>query len=66
MQKQPGIEVTNTNPKIAVVIPSYKVRNHILGVISQIGPEVGRIYVVDDCCPDGSGDFVESNCRDLK
>jgi dolichol-phosphate mannosyltransferase len=56
--------VTNTNPKIAVVIPSYKVRNHILGVISQIGPEVVRIYVIDDCCPDGSGDFVESNCRD--
>jgi len=56
--------VTNTSPKIAVVIPSYKVRNHILGVITQIGPEVGRIYVVDDCCPEGSGDFVESNCGD--
>jgi dolichol-phosphate mannosyltransferase len=53
-----------TDPKIAVVIPSYKVRNHILNVISQIGPEVGRIYVVDDCCPDGSGDFVEGNCKD--
>lgn len=56
--------VMNTNPKIAVVIPSYKVRNHILAVISQIGPEVGRIYVVDDCCPDGSGGVVESNCKD--
>lgn len=52
------------NLKIAVVIPSYKVRNHILGVTSQIGPEVSRIYIVDDCCPDGSGSFVESNCRD--
>jgi glycosyltransferase involved in cell wall biosynthesis len=40
------------------------VRNHILGVINQIGPEVGRIYLVDDCCPDGSGDFVENNCTD--
>jgi dolichol-phosphate mannosyltransferase len=57
-------KVTNTNPKIAVVIPSYKVRNHILGVITRIGPEVARIYVVDDCCPDGSGEFVETNCRD--
>jgi glycosyltransferase involved in cell wall biosynthesis len=56
--------MTNTNLKIAVVIPSYKVRNHILNVISAIGPEVDRIYVVDDCCPDGSGDFVESNCKD--
>ena len=54
----------NTSPKIAVVIPSYKVCDHILDVISQIGPEVSRIYVVDDCCPNGSGDFVKSNCRD--
>lgn len=50
--------------KIAVVIPSYKVRNHILGVIREIPPEVARIYVVDDCCPDGSGSFVEENCSD--
>lgn len=56
--------MTNTHPKIAVVIPSYKVRNHILGVINLVGPEVGRVYVVDDCCPDGSGDFVERHCRD--
>ena len=56
--------MTNTIPKIAVVIPCYKVRNHILGVITQIGPEVDRIYVVDDCCPDGSGDFVERRGRD--
>jgi glycosyltransferase involved in cell wall biosynthesis len=50
--------------KIAVVIPSYKVRDHILDVISQIGPEVNRIYIVDDCCPDGSGNFVEANSKD--
>jgi glycosyltransferase involved in cell wall biosynthesis len=54
----------NTIPKIAVVIPSYKVRKHILGVISEIGPEVSRIYVIDDNCPDNSGTFVESYCRD--
>lgn len=54
----------NLQPKIAVVIPSYKVRDHILGVIGRIGPEVVRIYAVDDCCPDGSGDFIESRCRD--
>jgi glycosyltransferase involved in cell wall biosynthesis len=49
---------------IAVVIPSYKVRRHILGVLSKIGPEVGQIYVVDDCCPEDSGDFVQSHCKD--
>jgi hypothetical protein len=38
--------------EIAVIIPTYKARNHILGVINQICPEVALIYVVDDCCPD--------------
>lgn len=52
------------NKKIAVVIPTYKARNHILEVIGSIGPEVRRIYVVDDCCPDQSGDFVRQHCRD--
>lgn len=54
----------NTSLKIAVVIPSYRVRSHILDVINLIGSEVSRIYVVDDCCPDNSGDFVESYCED--
>ncbi|KPB52627.1 Group 2 family glycosyltransferase [Pseudomonas coronafaciens pv. oryzae] len=49
---------------IAVVIPCYKVKSHILGVISGIGPEVDKIYVVDDCCPDQSGAFVEQECSD--
>lgn len=49
---------------VAVVIPSYKVTRHILGVIAGIGPEVGRIYVVDDKCPDSSGAFVREHCRD--
>ena len=49
---------------IAVVIPSYKVTRHILSVISQIGSEVDRIYVVDDCCPEHSGRFVQDNNRD--
>ena len=49
---------------IAVVIPSYKVTRHILGVIAGIGPEVARIYVVDDKCPDQSGAFVRAHCTD--
>lgn len=52
--------------KLAVVIPSYKVRNHILQLIEKIGPEVEKIYVVDDCCPDNSGSFVEANCKDMR
>lgn len=50
--------------RIAVVIPAYRVTRHILGVIAAVGPDVWRIYVVDDACPDGSGRHVEDNCRD--
>ncbi|HEY5308935.1 MAG TPA: glycosyltransferase, partial [Casimicrobiaceae bacterium] len=49
---------------VAAVIPSYRVTRHILEVIGRIGPDCQRIYVVDDCCPDGSGEFVAKNCAD--
>lgn len=50
--------------RIAVVIPCYRVRAQILGVLAKIGPDVSGIYCVDDACPDGSGTIVESRCRD--
>ena len=49
---------------IAVIIPSYKTCNHILKVIQSIGSEVCKIYVVDDACPENSGDLVEEQCND--
>lgn len=52
--------------KIAVVIPSYRVRAHILEVIAGLGPEIFRIYVVDDCCPEQSGQLVTDQCRDQR
>ncbi len=54
----------NHHCRVAVVIPSYRVKRHILKVIDQIGPEVNTIYVVDDHCPEGSGDFVREHCSD--
>jgi len=50
--------------RVAVVIPSYRVSRHVLGVIAGIGPDVERIYVVDDRCPEDSGGIVESTCTD--
>jgi dolichol-phosphate mannosyltransferase len=49
---------------IAVVIPCYKVKAQILSVLEQIGPEVSVVYVVDDCCPQGTGRFVRQNSKD--
>ena len=51
-------------PRIAVVIPSYKVRAHVLDVIARIPPQVQRIYVVDDKCPQDSGRLVQEQCHD--
>lgn len=45
--------------QVAVVIPCYRVTQQILGVLRQIGPDVARIYCVDDACPDGTGDLIE-------
>lgn len=47
-----------------VVIPSFRASNSILAVIDRIGPEVGLIVVVDDCCPDCTGEFVKTACND--
>jgi glycosyltransferase involved in cell wall biosynthesis len=56
--------MTQADFRVAVVIPSYRVKKHILSVLTAIGPEVFRIYVVDDCCPDQSGAFVLEHCTD--
>jgi glycosyltransferase involved in cell wall biosynthesis len=60
----PTGSLRSVSPVVAVVIPSYKVCNHILDVISRIGPEASRIFVVDDHCPDNSGEFTKRHCRD--
>ena len=51
---------------IAVVVPAYRVTEHILNVLVNMPEEVWRIYVVDDACPDGSGDLVLQNCDDSR
>ncbi|HYW17052.1 MAG TPA: glycosyltransferase family 2 protein [Allosphingosinicella sp.] len=43
-------------PRLAVVIPSFRAAGTIGAVLRAIGPEVHHIYVVDDGCPDSTGD----------
>ena len=52
--------------RIAVVIPCYRSKLQILGVLSGIGKEVWRVYVIDDACPEGSGKYVEEKQKDLR
>lgn len=50
--------------QIAVVIPCFRVRAHVLDVLERMPPLVHRVYVVDDCCPESSGQWVQEQCQD--
>lgn len=50
--------------RLAVVIPCYKVTKQIRDVIAKIGANIHLIYVVDDYCPDNSGDYVKQHSQD--
>ena len=52
--------------KVHVVIPAYKVTDHILELLARIGPEIEKIIVVDDACPDGSGALVRNSSKDKR
>lgn len=52
------------HPHVAVVIPCFRVRDHVLDVVARIGPEVRTIVAVDDACPEGSGELLTTEGRD--
>ena len=53
-------------PRVAAVVPCYRCRAQVLRVLARIGPEVWRIYVVDDACPEGTGAWVTDQVRDSR
>jgi dolichol-phosphate mannosyltransferase len=44
--------------KIAAIIPCYRVREHIVAVVADVLEHVHHVFVVDDRCPEGTGDLV--------
>ncbi|MBL8522235.1 MAG: glycosyltransferase family 2 protein [Betaproteobacteria bacterium] len=52
--------------KIGVVVPCYNVREKILDVLRGIPDVVQRIYVVDDACPQQSGQHVVESTMDAR
>jgi glycosyltransferase involved in cell wall biosynthesis len=52
------------NSRIAVILPCYRSKGHVLGVIERIGPEVASIIVVDDKCPEKTGAHVAQFSKD--
>jgi dolichol-phosphate mannosyltransferase len=57
-------ELSLAGAGVWVVIPCYRVRDHILSVLGKIPAWVEGIVCVDDCCPDRSGDFITENASD--
>lgn len=60
METKPSLK----KPSVHVVIPAFKVASHIQAVLDGIGPEVERVWVVDDACPDRSGEVAEKGSKD--
>lgn len=52
--------------RIHVVIPAYKVEKQILDLLPRIGPEVETIWVIDDACPNQSGQLVKKQTKDKR
>lgn len=64
-----GAALSPTSPDaspavICVVIPCYRVIAHIEAVINRMPDCVSHILVVDDACPDKSGEYVKTHCKD--
>lgn len=58
------IETALKDAGVWLVIPCYKVRDHILQVIGRAPPWIEGIVCVDDACPQGSADFLEAQAPD--
>lgn len=51
---------------IAVVIPCYRVSQHIMDVLTKIPSCVNYVYCVDDACPEKTGKLIEDNNQDTR
>ncbi len=44
--------------KLAAVIPCFRVRRQIVAVVEGVLSKVDHVFVVDDCCPERTGELV--------
>ncbi|MDR6874161.1 glycosyltransferase involved in cell wall biosynthesis [Bosea sp. BE125] len=52
------IQEQYTRPTVAVIIPCFKVAAHIETVVRNLKDRVDHIFVVDDKCPQNSGQII--------
>jgi glycosyltransferase involved in cell wall biosynthesis len=60
----PAADLRLHDARVWLVIPCYKVKAQILKVIAKTPAWVEGVVCVDDACPEGSGDFIESQVAD--
>ncbi len=51
---------------ITAILPAYKSKSQIASVLKAIPNSVSRIIVVDDACPQQTGDYVFKHCADKR
>ena len=56
--------VHNQDYVISAIVPCYREKNRILPVLSKFDDTVNHIIVVDEGCPQGTGDHVKKLCAD--
>ena len=58
------VEQSCANTSVAVVIPAHKVRDHILDLLARFDDFADWIFVVDDHCPEQTGELVRQTVVD--
>jgi dolichol-phosphate mannosyltransferase len=53
-------------PQVAAILPCYKSRDQVLGVIDRIPDVVSMIICVDDACPELTGQHIAANVVDSR
>jgi glycosyltransferase involved in cell wall biosynthesis len=55
---EPAYRSQPRRPRVAVVLPAYRVRDQVADVVRSLVDVADDIIVVDDCCPQDSGAFL--------
>ena len=60
----PPLNSTDPDLIVIAVVPCYRETSHILGVLKKFDETISHILIVDDACPDKTGDMVRNQTND--
>ncbi len=59
-------DIDPTVQQITAVVPCYREKNKILDVLKKFDSTIKHIIVIDDACPEKTGEFVRNNNNDRR